>query len=125
MNEINLEVEPTARAPRVSRSRLAAIRAALEPVYDDVAVVTSELVTNSVRYGSGTDEIRVAVTTSNDKVRIEVSDVGPCFEKATSRDGGMGLDIVGQIADSWGVEHNGRWCTVWAEVPRSTDMPEG
>lgn len=124
MNEINLEVEPTPRAPRVSRSRLAAIKDALEPVYDDVAVVTSELVTNSVRYGRGSDEIRVAVTTSHDKVRIEVSDAGPCFNKDSSRNGGMGLDIVRRIADSWGIEHNGRWCTVWAEIPRSADRPE-
>lgn len=124
MNEIKLEVEPTPRAPRVSRSRLAAIKAALDPVYDDVAVVTSELVTNSVRYGRGSAEIRVVVTTSDDKVRVEVSDAGPCFDKEISRDGGMGLDIVERIADSWGVEHYGRWCTVWAEVPRSTDRPE-
>lgn len=117
MREITLQVEPTTQAPRLSRGQLAGIKSALEPKFDDVAVVISELVTNSVRYGTGTDDISVQVEASEDRIRVEVSDSGPCFDKDAPRGDGMGLDIVDRIADRWGVSCNRR-CTVWAEISR-------
>lgn len=117
MREITLQVEPTTQAPRLSRGQLAEIRSALEPKFDDVAVVISELVTNSVRYGTGTDDISVQVEASEDRIRVEVSDSGPGFDKDAPRGDGMGLDIVDRIADRWGVSFNSR-CTVWAEIAR-------
>lgn len=94
------------------------MKPALEPRFDDVAVVISELVTNSVLHGMGTANIGVTVEAAEDRIRVEVSDCGPCFDKSTPRGEGMGLDIVDRIADSWGVTHESN-CTVWVEIPRT------
>lgn len=83
-----------------------------------MAVVISELVTNSVRYGRGTARIGVFVEALEKHIRVEVSDAGPCFEKGSPRGEGMGLDIVDRIAESWGVVHESR-CTVWVEIARA------
>ncbi len=117
MTEITLKVEPDAQAPSLSRSRLSELRDDLGPRYSDVALVLSELVTNSVRHGGDTDNISVGVETSERSIRVEVTDHGPCFTKEEPRNGGMGLDIVDQIADRWGVNSNGG-CTVWVEISK-------
>lgn len=118
MKEITLQVEPDPRAPRVSRHSLSEIKPALEPRFDDVAVIISELVTNSVRYGSGSSEIEVLVATTEKSIRVEVSDGGPCFDPDLPRDDGLGLDIVDKIAESWGVERTPN-CKVWVEIRRA------
>ncbi len=120
MTEFTLKVEPDAQAPRLSRKRLNDVRADLEPRYSDVALVLSELVTNSVRHGGDSDGISVEVETSDRKIRVEVTDHGPCFTKEEPRNGGMGLDIVDQIADKWGVTSNGG-CTVWVEISKESN----
>lgn len=118
MTEITLQVEPNRHAPRVSRLHLDGMRPALEPRFDDVAVVISELVTNSVRYGRGTGDIGVLVEASERHIRVEVSDTGPCFDKGTPRGEGMGLAIVDRIAERWGVDNESK-CTVWVEIARA------
>lgn len=114
---MNLTLKPNKDAPRISRSRLAEIRSELEPRYDDVALVVTELVSNSVRH-SGDGEVRVSVWASNDRIRLEVSDSGPGFDASQPRNGGMGLDIVSEVADLWGVDQR-EACTVWVEMTRS------
>ncbi len=120
MTEITLTVESGAQAPRVTRSHLYELRADLEPKFHDVALVLSELVTNSVQHGGADAEISVEVEASEARIRIEVSDHGPCFSKEGPRNGGMGLDIVDRIADRWGVTGDGR-CTVWVEISKSVE----
>ena len=117
MTEITLKVESDVEAPRLSRSYLKEFKNDLEPRFNDVALVLSELVTNSVRHGDGNDEISVGLETSEENIRVEVTDHGPCFAKDDPRNGGMGLDIVDKIADRWGVENNGM-CTVWVEISK-------
>lgn len=114
MAEVNLELESTSEAPGISRSHLAKLRRVLEPRFDDVALVISELVSNSVRH-SGNGRVRISVVTSPEKVRLEVTDHGPCFDSGERRGDGLGLSIVDKIADAWGVEAGGR-CTVWVEL---------
>lgn len=118
MREITVEVEPSVHAPRISRRRLNELRAALEPRFGDVALVVSELVTNSVRHGDGSSSISVEVEASPDHIRVEVVDQGPCFPKSIDRKGGMGLDIIDQIADRWGVDDHGG-CRVWVEIAKT------
>ena len=117
MTEITLKVEPNVEAPRVSRGLLAELKDDLEPRFNDVALVLSELVTNSVRHAGAEDEISVELETSEENIRVEVTDHGPCFSKEGPRNGGMGLDIVDKIADRWGVDNNGI-CTVWVEISK-------
>ncbi len=121
MTEITLKVEPGAEAPRESRSHLSELRAELEPRFGDVALVLSELVTNSVRHGGGEHLISVGVETSTESIRVEVTDYGPCFSKDGPRNGGMGLDIVDRIADRWGVIGDGG-CTVWVEMSKRVEL---
>ncbi len=80
-----------------------------------MAIVVSELVTNSVKHGDGTKEISVEVIASDGKVKVTVSDNGPCFSKEAPRNGGMGLEIVDQIAERWEIIQ-GDGCQVSVEI---------
>ncbi len=115
-----MKVESGTQAPRLSRSYLDELRADLEPRFDDVALVLSELVTNSVRHSGATDDISVEIEASEERIRIEVTDHGPCFSKEDPRNGGMGLAIVDQVADRWGIDGDGK-CTVWVEISKQVD----
>lgn len=115
MNEMTLHIESNFEAPGLSRSSLASIKASLEPRYEDVLLVVSELVSNCVRH-TNTDEIDVRVRSNNGHVRVEVSDHGPGFTSSTPRRDGLGLEIIEKLADSWGVTPSGDRFTVWAEL---------
>lgn len=115
--QITLQLEPGAHAPRASRSRLKELQEDLEPKYSDVAIVVSELVTNSVKHGNGTEEIYIEVTAEKERISVIVTDGGPCFSKEASRNGGMGLEIVDQIAERWEVERSDG-CQVRVEISK-------
>jgi anti-sigma regulatory factor (Ser/Thr protein kinase) len=116
MREVALQVESNEKAPGITRSHLAAIRDTLEPRYDDIALVVSELVTNSVRH-SVTRGIDVTVRANPTLVRIEVTDDGPGFSRDDPRGDGMGLAVVEKLADQWGMTDSRRF-TVWAELAK-------
>ncbi|HEY6795383.1 MAG TPA: ATP-binding protein [Kineosporiaceae bacterium] len=96
-----------------------------EAVRDDIEVVVSELLGNSVRHArpiaggvvllhwqAGPDEITVRVTDGGGGRRVEPRQPGPL---AVS---GRGLQIVERLARVWGVsEHVGGLRSVWATVP--------
>jgi anti-sigma regulatory factor (Ser/Thr protein kinase) len=89
---------------------------------DEIRLLVSELVTNSVRHAGMSPEewIEFRVNTSRDVVRVEVADRGPGFEAGQQvptmyQDSGWGLYLVEQIADRWGVSNEGGTC-VWFEV---------
>ena len=90
------------------------MKPSLEPRYDDVLLVVSELVTNSVRHTESHD-IDVHVETADGRIRVEVSDDGPGFDTSHPRGDGLGLAIVEKIADRWGMDLDGRF-TVWVEL---------
>jgi len=101
------------------------LRPKLEPRYDDVVLVVSELVTNSVRHSFSTKPIKMQMKLSDSRIRLEVSDWGTGFDAMTSlRSGGLGLLIVDRIAASWGVETNGV-CTVWVEISKVSELATG
>ncbi|MFD7121888.1 ATP-binding protein [Streptomyces sp. NPDC059922] len=94
---------------------------ASEDQITDVQLITSELVTNSIRYGTEPDDSLLLVLDARPgRVRIEVHDpvqrqpqVRP---ESDERDGGRGLFIVDAIADRWGVTDQPFGKAVWAEV---------
>ncbi|WP_239094603.1 ATP-binding protein [Planotetraspora silvatica] len=107
---------------------------------DDVVLVLSELLSNSLRHAHPlpSGQLRVAWTCSDDQVEVSVSDGGATTEPRAGRPtlsslGGRGLGIVEYIADRWGVRHEGDSTTVWAVVhvswqarngtPRTTETP--
>jgi anti-sigma regulatory factor (Ser/Thr protein kinase) len=104
---------------------VAKLRPSLEPRFDDVVLVVSELVTNSVRHSSSTKPIKMVIEISGSRIRLEVSDSGSGFDVMESmRGGGLGLLIVDRIAASWGIHTNGS-CTVWVEIPKVPEMASG
>ena len=115
MNEMTLHIESNLEAPSLSRTRLASLRSSLEPRYEDVLLVVSELVSNSVRH-TNTDDIDVRVESNNGHVRVEVSDGGPGFTESTPRRDGLGLAIIEKLADKWGIVPSDDRFTVWAEL---------
>jgi anti-sigma regulatory factor (Ser/Thr protein kinase) len=92
---------------------------------DDLRLLVSELVTNSVRHaGLGPDDsITLRVEQPDSCLRVEVCDCGkagwedPSAERTDppEQPGGWGLFIVEQVADRWGVKQNGTTC-VWFEL---------
>ena len=115
MNDMTLQIEANAEAPSMCRSRLANIKPSLEPRYEDVLLVVSELVSNCVRH-TDTDDIDVHVESNNGHVRVEVSDCGPGFTLSTPRRDGLGLTIIEKLADKWGMAPVGDRFTVWVEL---------
>ena len=89
---------------------------------DEVRLLVSELVTNSVRHAGidHRDWIGLKVDVSTRKLRVEVTDGGPGFEAGRPlpsmyQDSGWGLYLVEQIADRWGVTQEEGTC-VWFEL---------
>lgn len=91
--------------------------------YGDAQLLLSELVTNSVTHGGGDSVIVLVDDDVPGKLRCEVIDDGRGFvpRARENRDiGGWGLDLVEQIASSWGVREGSTH--VWFEL-RTDDAP--
>jgi anti-sigma regulatory factor (Ser/Thr protein kinase) len=109
-----------------ARQSLGELRASLDPrVFEDLRLLVSELVTNSLRHAglSGRDQIRLQVTLTDSAVRVEVCDGGPGFALSGEtpslyRQSGWGLFLMKQIADRWGI-HRDRESCVWFELSRA------
>jgi anti-sigma regulatory factor (Ser/Thr protein kinase) len=95
----------------------------------DLLLLASELVTNSVLHaGVGPDaEIGVLVSVSDELIRVAVSDPGSeqtphIVEPDPAEPGGMGLFMVERLSHRWGVERRGsRGTTVWFEIERAPE----
>jgi anti-sigma regulatory factor (Ser/Thr protein kinase) len=80
-------------------------------------LVVSELVTNAYEHGSG--KIALKLRLVDDELQVEVTDEGRgAAVEIRERDideGGMGLRIVDQLANRWGVYEG--TTHVWAKLP--------
>jgi anti-sigma regulatory factor (Ser/Thr protein kinase) len=94
------------------------------PRLDDLRLLVSELVTNSVLHGGAgpDDSLQLRVERPDHRVRVMVCDDGAWAKQIRSplldsdqSPGGWGLMLVGALADSWGVEAGDRTC-VWFEI---------
>ena len=124
MTQIDLRLTPNPEAVLAARRCLDRLDTVLPPEkLEDVRLVVSELVTNSVRHAglSPDEQISLAVVISDGAVRGRVCDPGPGFEEpseprpSTDWSGGWDLPILERISDRWGVERNGCAC-VWFEI---------
>lgn len=111
------EPQSAAAARRFVAATLAGWR--LEEATDVVALLTNELVTNSVRHAD--TDVRVALCLRGERLRVEVADdderlPAPNLAQGTSASG-RGLVLVDTLAAAWGMErHGGKRKAVWFEV---------
>ncbi|MFE3412276.1 SpoIIE family protein phosphatase [Streptomyces mirabilis] len=106
----------------VGEVRASVTRQLAEWGLDDMAFTTelilSELVTNAIRYGSGTIQVRVLRDRS---LICEVSDNSSTSPRlryaATTDEGGRGLFLVAQLAERWGTRYTQAGKVIWAEQP--------
>ena len=126
LRETHIDLRLTSNSEAISAARhsLDEFKGLLPPEkLEDVRLVVSELVTNSVRHArlSPNDQISLMVTVSAGSVCGRVCDSGPGFEVPSEPSprpdlsGGWGLPIVETISDRWGVERNDYAC-VWFEI---------
>ena len=91
----------------------------------DVAVIVSELVTNSVVHAKvGHDQaLCLQLTPLGDRLRIAVTDPGSELEPRLlphdpAATGGFGLRVVDQVSSAWGIVREVSGATrVWCDVP--------
>lgn len=103
-----------ALVPRPAGRELAAL--------DETArLLTTELVSNSVRHASvaAGSHVRLDIDIDPDRLRIEVHDSGEDGLEplpVDRPDGGFGLRIVDTLADRWGIDHDDRGTRAWFEL---------
>jgi anti-sigma regulatory factor (Ser/Thr protein kinase) len=120
---LDLQLPGGPTAPRLARAAVDRLEHQVPPgVLDDVRLVVSELVTNSVLHGRAglTERVRLRVMVLGSTVRLEVSDPGPGPADrrpgaGEDQTGGWGLLLVDRVADRWGVRP-GHPPAVWAEL---------
>jgi anti-sigma regulatory factor (Ser/Thr protein kinase) len=122
--DLSAEPQASAVAREILRSTISSF---LPDRRDDVLLVATELVTNSVRHARflGRAGIRMILRRRGGRLGIEVRDPGPCFDPTevgtpeVVAGEGRGLSLVGALADEWGVFVDGSACVVWAEFDSS------
>ena len=86
---------------------------------DDVLLVVSELITNSVLHAQAAPELILRRVPDPPCVLVEVRDPSPVLPVERDPDmaarGGRGMRLVSAIADKWGVEVREAGKTIWAE----------
>jgi anti-sigma regulatory factor (Ser/Thr protein kinase) len=128
---VDLILFPRPEAAKKARDGVDRLADRVAPeILDDVRLLISELVTNSVRHGAvsedGRIELRAALTSS--AVRVEVIDSGCGFTLETGtrpadRVGGWGLYLVQRIASRWGIDSGSDKTTrVWFEIDREPSL---
>jgi anti-sigma regulatory factor (Ser/Thr protein kinase) len=120
-SSVDIELNPEPEAPAEARAALDALRPALPAeTHDDLRLVVSELVTNSVLHGPGSPIRLRLVIEDNGNVRGEIEDEGDgSFDRGRTvipinGDGGYGLHIVDALTQRWGVYEGSSH--VWFEI---------
>ncbi|NUS11117.1 MAG: ATP-binding protein, partial [Streptomyces sp.] len=104
------------RARGLAARQLAAWGAAEEA--PTTQLIVSELLTNAIRYGSPPLTLRLI---RSDRLVCEVTDASstsPHLRHAGGLDeGGRGLFLVAELAETWGTRYGPQGKTIWAEQP--------
>jgi anti-sigma regulatory factor (Ser/Thr protein kinase) len=85
---------------------------------EQMVLLTSELVTNAVLYGRSA--VQLVISWAPGHMRVEVGDDNARPPVLRSSDpsaiDGRGLRLVNELADDWGVQHEGDGKHVWFEM---------
>lgn len=120
--ELTLRLNPGPEAIPAARRALDGLVGLIQrPVWEDLRLLVTEVVTNGVRHASERGPVGVTVSVEDECVRVEVSDCGRGFSPAEAPmphedgSGGWGLQLVDRVASRWGVRVDGGTC-VWFEL---------
>jgi PAS domain S-box-containing protein len=124
-----LWIPPIRDAPSIARHAARRAGRLRGRTLETVELLLTELVTNSIRHaGLGPrDLIAVRIEEQHTRLRCEVGDGGPgprTRPPARPRlrpgpsGGGLGLFLVEQLADRWGIAHDATGARVWFELER-------
>lgn len=119
MTRLELRADPSAarRARSWLREEFAAVDLPTR-VRQTLELLTTELVTNAVRYGGEPIELRLRRAVGS--VRVSVSDGGPGTPEVRhvppTATGGRGVALVDTLALRWGSDAAGAGKTVWFEL---------
>ena len=94
---------------------------------EDVLLVVSELITNSVLHAQAAPELVLRRVPDPPCVLVEVRDPSPVLPVEREADigarGGRGMRLVSGLADKWGIELRDAGKTIWAEFSTSNVAP--
>lgn len=124
-----------ARASSVAPAR-AFVRGLLDaaghPATDDVELLVSELLTNTVKHSSATSTVRLVLTDNGGAVHVDVIDDGSAhpIPHIPARvdplgEGGRGLWLVRELSSAWGWRQDEAKRTVWFEIAERKDAANG
>ncbi|MEV4375549.1 ATP-binding protein [Streptosporangium sp. NPDC049644] len=109
----------------MARSRVRELLGEGHPASDDVILLVSEVVTNSVLHSGsgGGGEVAMTVAVGSAAVLVEVCDAGsgasmPHVRNDPEAEGGRGMFLVDLLADNWGIQDDASEGarTLWFEV---------
>ncbi|MGF0173155.1 ATP-binding protein [Streptomyces sp. Marseille-Q5077] len=115
---------PVARRPVADRAQRMGL-ALDEGLVQDLELLTTEVVTNSITHTKAS--CVVCVRWTGERLRVEVTDVDPTLVSPSNAapldEGGRGLFLVDALATAWGVEPCTAGKKTWFEltVPTSTE----
>jgi anti-sigma regulatory factor (Ser/Thr protein kinase) len=123
MFDMEVTFPPDADAPASARQAIEGLEPVVGPgVFEETSLLVSELVTNSVRHARLRPDqvIRLQVRADRSRIHVAVIDEGPGFDPDEVGspgvfDGGWGLQLLRQLAQRWGVGHDGG-TVVWFEL---------
>ena len=122
---VAVALEATLDSARAARDAMRALRPYLtDDDLDDVRLMVSELVSNSVRHGSllRGDAITVTADLAGQVLTVDVADLGAGFSPhampVPPDRSGWGLFLVDRLAKSWGFNNDGGATHVWFQVER-------
>jgi two-component sensor histidine kinase len=112
-------------APRSARDVVSFVGSGIpEETLEIARLLTSELVSNSVRHGPTGPKavIDLMVEVGRKDLRVEVSDrsAGGARPRPPDENGGWGLNLVDTLASRWGTRRSGELNVTWFEV----DLPQ-
>ena len=120
MADVRKELAPDVGAPQRAREIvLGAIADLPKVVQDDVVLLVSELVSNSVMHVEATpnDNIGLLVAQEQDVLHVEVSDRSSRIaHRRPAGAGGYGLNLVDRLASRWGAELRSGRNVTWFDV---------
>jgi anti-sigma regulatory factor (Ser/Thr protein kinase) len=119
---IDVRLPSDVSAPGAARNALTELSDRVDdPVYEDIRLLVSELVTNGVRHThqGPAGWVNLKIHWDARRVRVDVTDPGTGFgevrEPSIYQESGWGLYLVEQVASRWGVDRS-RGNTVWFEI---------